>query len=162
MKKIAFLVFLTLFLFVAFLHAGNNDSEIDKVLSSAESLFKAMKERNYPKIWTLLSVKSKSIIIDDVEKAERKIGKIYAKEDIGKDFAAGGLLAGFYWSGYLENFNPDTVLLESKWEMGKIEKDRTEIVIRYKKSEGPAMLKMFKEEGKWVVGLEETFRSSRR
>ena len=59
-------------------------------------------------------------------------------------------------------FNPDFVLEESKWEMGKIEKDKAEIIIRYRKSEGPATLKMFKEEGKWVVGLEETFRSSRR
>jgi hypothetical protein len=162
MKKTVFFLFILLFLFVSFLCAGNNDSEIDQILSSAESLFKAMKEKNYPKIWTFLSVKSKNIIIDDVYKAVNKKGTNYKKEDIYKDFAAGGLLAASYWRNYLENFNPDIVLEESTWDMGKIEKDKAEIIIRYKKSEGPAMLKMFKEEGKWMVGLEETFKSSRR
>jgi len=162
MKKTVFFVFILLFLFIPFLYAENNDSEIDKVLFSAESLFKAMKEKNYPKIWTFLSVKSKDITVDDVYKAVNKTSANYMKEDINKDFAAGGLLAGYYWNGYLKNFNPNFVLEESTWQMGKIEKDRAEIVIRYKKAEGPATLKMFKEEGKWTVGLEETFRSSRR
>ena len=35
--------------------------------------------------------------------------------------------------------------------MGKIEKDKAEITIRYRKSEGPATLKMFREDGKWMV-----------
>jgi hypothetical protein len=158
MKKTVLGVFLLLLLFVPFLYAGNNDSEIDKVLFSAESLFKAMKEKNYPKIWTLLSVKSKNSIIDNVGKAEEKMGKKFTKEDIGKDFAAGSPLSRLYWSSYLENFDPDWVLEQSKWEMGKIEKDQAEVIIRYKRSEGPAMLKMFKEEGKWMVGIKETFR----
>jgi hypothetical protein len=162
MKKTFFFLFILLFLFVSCLYAGNNDNEIDKVLFSAESLFKGMKENDYPKIWTFLSVKSKNLIIDDVAKAEEKTGRKYAREDIGKDFATGGQLSRLYWNSYLEMFNPDSVLEESKWEMGKIEKDKAEIIIRYRKSEGPATLKMLKEEGKWVVGLEETFRSSRR
>ncbi len=162
MKKTFPFSFILLFLFVSCLYAGNNDSEIDKALFSAESLFKAMKQKNYPKIWTFLSIKSKNIIIDDVYKAENKTGTNYNKEDISKDFTSGGLLALSYWNSYLAMFNPDLVLEESKWEMGKIEKDKAEIIIRYRKSEGPATLKMFKEEGKWVVGLEETFKSSRR
>jgi hypothetical protein len=162
MKKTVSFLFILLFLFVSFLYAGNNDNEIDQILSSAESLFKAMKEKNYPKIWTFLSVKSKNTIVDDVGKAEEKMGRKYTREDIAKDFATGSPLSRLYWNSYLEMFNPDSVLEESKWEMGKIEKERAEIIIRYKRSEGPAMLKMFKEEGKWRVGLEETFRSSRR
>jgi hypothetical protein len=163
MKKTALFAFSLVFLFISLAaYAGTNDGEIDRVLSSAESLFKTMKERNYLKIWTFLSVKSKNIIVDDVHKALGKRGSSYTKEAIEKDFAEGGLLAGSYWNSYLENFNPDIVLQESTWQMGKIEKDKAEIHIRYKKSEGPAILKMFKEEGKWMVGLEETFRSSRR
>jgi hypothetical protein len=158
MKKTVFFVFLLLFLHIPFLFAGNNDNETDKILFSAESLFKTMKEKNYPKIWTFLSAKSKNIIIDDVEKAEKKISSKYTKEDIGKDFNGGGLLAGSYWDSYLENFNPDWVLEESGWEMGKIQKEQAEVIIRYKKSEGPTMLKMFKEQGRWVVGLRETWK----
>jgi hypothetical protein len=162
MKKTIIYGFFLLFLFVPFLHAGSNDNEIDKVHFSAESLFNALKTKNYLKMWTLLSVKSKNIIVDDVRKAEEKINRQYTKEDINKDFAEGSQLARLYWNSYLDNVNPDWVLEESTWEIGKIEKDRAEILIRYKKSAGPAMLKMFKEEGRWVVGLEETFRSSRR
>jgi hypothetical protein len=160
MKKTVFFFAVSLFLFSPFLHAGNNEGEIDKILFSAESLFKAMKEKNYPKIWTFLTVKSKNTIVDDVLKAEEKVGKKHTKEDIGKDFALGNQLSRSYWNSYLDNFNPDSVLEESKWEMPKIEKNRAEIEIRKKNSAGPAMLQMFKEEGKWVVGLRETFRSS--
>jgi hypothetical protein len=162
MNKTVLGVLVLLFLFVPLLYAGNNDNEIDKILFSAESLYKAMKEKNYPKIWTFLSAKSKNIIIDDIRKAEEKMGRKYTKEDIGKDFAAGSLLSRSYWNSYLEKFNPNSVLEESKWAMGKIEKNWAEVVILHKKSEAPAILQMFKEEGTWKMGLEETFRSSRR
>jgi hypothetical protein len=65
-------------------------------------------------------------------------------------------------SKYLEVFDPDYVLERGKWTMGKIEKEKAEIIIRYKKSERPAVLKIFKEDGILKVGLEETFRASRR
>jgi hypothetical protein len=162
MKRTCPFLLILLFLFVSCLYAGNNDNGIDEILSSAESLFKAMQQKNYPKIWMFLTFKSKTIIVDDVWKAEEKVSKKHTKENIGKDFAAGDQLSRLYWNSYLEIFNPDFVLEESRWEMGKVEKDKAEIQIRYRKSEKPATLKMFKEEGKWVVGLEETFRSSRR
>jgi len=37
-------------------------------------------------------------------------------------------------------------------------KKYAEIVIKYKKSENPFHLKMYKEDGIWKVGLVETFR----
>ncbi len=162
MKKTVLYVLCFLVLFVSSLYGGEQATEVDSVLLSAESLFKTMKERNYQKIWTFLTVKTKSTIISDVYRAVNGKGIDYTKEDINRDFISGGSLAGSYWSSYLENFNPDLVLEESAWQMGKIERDKAEIIIRHKKSEGPAILKMFKEEGKWMVGLEETFRSSRR
>lgn len=145
-----------------FLCAGDNNAEIDKILSSAESLFKAMKAKNYQKVWAALTEKSKSIIVDDVRTAEEKIGRKHTKENINKDFTEGGLLSRLYWNNYLENFSPDIVLQESTWEMGKIEKNQAEIIALHKKSTAPAILKMFKEGGVWKMGLEETFRSSRR
>ena len=162
MKKSIFIFFVLLFQCVPFLHAGNNNSETDTILFTAESCFKSMKEKNFPKIWSILSGKSKGIIIDDVYKGTGKAGIGYTKESIDKDFAGGGPLSVSYWTNYIENFNPDLVLEESKWEMGKIEKSRTEIIIQYRKSGKPALLKMFKEDGAWKVGLEETFRTSRR
>jgi hypothetical protein len=147
---------------IPFAYANNNSNETDTILFAAESCFKSMKEGNYPKIWSILSEKSKSIIIDDVDKAIGKAGASYTKEYIDNDFARGGLLSLSYWTKYVENFNPDLALEESKWEMGKIEKNRAEIIIQHKKSRKPATLKMFKEDGAWKVGLEETFRTSRR
>ena len=130
------------------------DKEIDAILSSAEALFKYMKLKNYERIWTALTEKSKGIIINDTYKAE---GARYTKAALLVDFQKGGTIAKAYWDSYLENFNPDIVLTQSSWKMGKIEGNRAEIIIQYKKAENPAYLKMFKEGGIWKVGLEETF-----
>jgi hypothetical protein len=150
-----------LFLFVSCTHFDNGAGETDKILLSAESLFKAIKERDYPKTWTFLSLKSRDIIVNDVYKTVSKTGASYKKRDINEDFTTGGLLSRSYWNGYLEKFDPDSVLEESKWDMGKIGKDRAEIIVLHKKAQAPAILQMFREDGVWKMGLEETFRSSR-
>ena len=41
--------------------------------------------------------------------------------------------------------------------MGQVKNDRAEVIIRYKRSERPAIIQMFREDGVWKVGLEETF-----
>lgn len=121
-----------------------------------------MKDKDYPKIWMLLTQKSKNTIIDDVYKAEAKAGIQHSKEQINSDFSTGGFLSSQYWNSYIDNFNPEIVLEQSKWEMGKIDRGKAEIIIRYKKSERPAEIKMFKEDGVWKVGLVETFWTSKR
>jgi hypothetical protein len=138
------------------------DGKYDKILTSAESFFRTMKGRQYPKIWSLLTTTSQNIIIADVQKAETAAGKKYSRDDINQDFITAGVLSKSYWNNYLTAFNPDIVLEKSKWEMGKVEKEKAEIIIKYHKSDRPAQLKMVKENGAWKVGLEETFRSSRR
>jgi hypothetical protein len=50
------------------------------------------------------------------------------------------------------------VLEECDWKMGNIKKSEAEIVLQYKKSDKPAILKMYKENDEWKVGLEESFR----
>jgi len=133
------------------------DSNIEAALSSAESFFKTMKNKNYPKIWSLLTQKSKDVIIGDIYKAEAGAGTVYLRENINNDLNNGGTLSKAYWKSFLENFNPDMVLEYSKWDTGKFEKDKGEIIIKYKKAESPATLMMFKENGSWKVGLVETF-----
>jgi hypothetical protein len=157
MKKYFYISLIILVLFVSFVYADKQDSTYDAILSSAESFFKTMRDKDYPKIWAYLTLKSKGIIVGDVYKAEVKSGIEHSKEDIGRDFNTGGLLSRSYWNNYLEVFNPDTVLEQSKWEMGQVKKDRAEVIVRYKRSERPAILQMFKEDGVWKVGLEETF-----
>jgi hypothetical protein len=68
-------------------------------------------------------------------------------------------LAKAYWNSYLNAFDPDRVLEQSKWDIGAIKKDKAEINILYKKSAKPAVLLIYMEGNVWEVGLEETFGS---
>lgn len=131
------------------------------VLEAAESLFKAMKAAEYPKIWNLLTLKSRENILDDVYKAMSKEGASISRDDLHADFASGGSYATAYWGAYLNVFDPDAVLEHSKWDIGIIKKDRAEIVIHHRKSERPARLLLYREQNLWKVGLEETFRPRR-
>ncbi len=131
--------------------------EVDKVLQSAESLFKSMKQRDYKSIWELLSEKSKETIVKEVHRAVIKGGSEYSEEQIKHDFNVGGVIAKAYWDGFLSRFDPEIALEQSKWEIGKVEKNYATISITYRKSDRPAVLKMFKEGEQWKVGLVETF-----
>lgn len=149
-----------IFIFIPVLHiyaVTKIDIDVEAALSSAESLFKTMKSQNYQKIWSLLTEKSKEVIVNDVYKAETNSGAGYSKENIYNDFNSGSSLSQSYWISFLENFNPDTVLEQSKWDIGKFEKNKGEIIIQYRKAQKPAILKMFKEDNKWKTGLVETF-----
>lgn len=137
--------------------AAGDARDVGSVLSAAEAVFQNMSQAAYPALWRGLSVQSRRSIIKNVRKAIGKGGFDYADERIGADFAAGGDLARDYWTNYVLQFEPRLVLEESKWTMGEIKKDTAEIIIRYRKSDRDAILKMFREEGAWKVGLEETF-----
>jgi hypothetical protein len=65
-------------------------------------------------------------------------------------------MAGAYWDNILAAFDPDIILEQSRWEMGKIKKDEAEIVLQYRKSVNPAILKLYREDSKWKVGWEES------
>ena len=109
------------------------------------------------RVKTYLTTKSKDTIVDDVYKELIKSNNSYSRDQLKKDFDQNGNISKSYWDAFLTVFNPDMVLEESKWEMGLTEKDKSEIIITYKKAERPAILKMFKEDGQWKVGLVETF-----
>ena len=68
-------------------------------------------------------------------------------------------MAKAYWNSYLNAFDPDRVLEQSKWDIGAIKKDKAELNILYKKSAKPAVLLIYMEGNVWEVGLEETFGS---
>jgi len=138
---------------------AKTDAAVEAILSSAEMFFKAMKAKDYQKIWGLLTARSKMTIVDDtykdIMKSENSARR--TKEQISDDFSKGGIIAKAYWDAFLDNFDPDWVLEQSKWDMGRIERNRAEISLLYKKSEKPAMLKMFIEDNAWKTGLVETF-----
>lgn len=136
--------------------------EENLVYDTVEKFFTAMKEKKYAVIWEGLSTNSRSEIVKSVISFAAK-DKIYLKEkETATDFASGGPLAKSYWDGFLNVFNPEMVLKQSTWKLKMIKKDYAELDILYHKAEHPANLKLFKEEGKWRIGLEETFGYIRR
>ena len=128
-----------------------------EILFAAENLFLQMKDKNYQKIWDNLTSKTKKSIIEDVYKVSRKMKIDVKKEDLANDFAFSGPHARAYWDSYLSVFDPDTVLKECVWSMGKIKGNAAEINVLHKNSERPAVLKLYKEDNAWKLGLEESF-----
>jgi hypothetical protein len=117
-----------------------------------------MKNRDFRGIWETLSAASREVIVDETRKSiARSGGEDLPKEEVRRDFGEGGPISRGYWNGFLTHFNPDLVLEQSRWEKGEIGTDRAEIRIIYKSAEKPAILKLFRENGGWKVGLVETF-----
>lgn len=132
--------------------------ETDDVMASAESLFKAMKHKDYSGIWMNLSQKSRKTIAEETYGSMKAEGRReYSVDVVEKDFNGDGPIAKEYWGAFLRIFNPDQALEQSTWEMGYVKKDQAEISLLYQKSENPTKLRMFKENGRWKVGLVESF-----
>jgi len=129
----------------------------EEVLGAAESVFKFMKDKDYPAIWQGLTMETRNEIVASVRKAAKKTGQEYTAEQLVQDFAIGGPQAKAYWEAYLNVFNPDMVLEDCKWSMGPIEKNVAAVIVQYKKSDKPAILILKKEGGAWRLGLDETF-----
>lgn len=145
------------------LFSQQSDAQLDAVLNSAESFFKFIKKKDYAKTWSTLTQKSQDTIANDVlkeiqkTKSSQQPAEDLSKEQIAADFAIAGPLAKSYWSNFLDYVNPDIVLEQSKWDIGTIKGDRAEISVKYKKSDNPAILQMYKENNVWKLGLVETF-----
>lgn len=138
-------------------HGRDMQEDLDKVLASAEGFFRSLKTKNYRQAWSFLSRRSREVICNDIYKGSLDPSTGYTKEQIKSDLQAGGMIAGSYWKGVLELFDPNSVLDESKWEMGFVHSDAAELFITHRKSSRPARLKLFNETGVWRVGLVESF-----
>lgn len=172
MKRIISITLISLALFFLLNDAGlassGGDPQQENILSAAENLFVFMKNKNYKAVWSSLSKKTQTTYVNDVMKANKKENKenknasLETNEDaLFNDFFTGGYYAKAYWDSFLSVVNPDIFLERCSWEMGKIGKNEAEIILQYKTSEKPAILRMFKENNVWKVGLDETFGTRR-
>src|SRR3989304_6566035 len=128
------------------------------LLSSVESTFVAMKNRDYPGIWARLSSASRNTIVEDTRKAIARSSDGEAPKDrIDHDFREGGPVARTYWDGFLRRFDPDAALSKSRWEMGEASDKEAYLLITHEGSEKPAVVRLYKEDGAWQVGLGGTF-----
>jgi len=127
------------------------------ILNSAEKFFLSLKQRDFETAWNILSQRSREAITNNVYETSAKIGATLSREDIIRDFERRGIMFRNYWKSFLRNFDTDIVLEHSLWKMGTIKKTKAEIIIQYDKDSNPTILKMFKENDAWKVGLNETF-----
>lgn len=153
-KLLIVLLALSIPFFTVISYAGKTEDEILKV---TEGFFIALKEKRFTDAWELLTIKSRDTIIDevyrDINKTKAKIGK----EVVRQEFDKKGDLFLIYWNSFVRDFDPNTVLEQSVWNMGEIKDNKATIILQYKRSEYPAELKIYKENGKWQFGLVETF-----
>jgi hypothetical protein len=139
------------------IEASAQSPAVDAILDSAEQFFVSLKELDFQSAWNMLSAKSRHKIVTDVYETSVKIGATLRREDIIRDFEQHGVMFRNYWESFLRNFDTDIVLEQSLWKMGAIEETEAEIIIQYNKSGNPTVLRMFKENDAWKVGLKETF-----
>ncbi len=131
---------------------------INRAVSAAEATFQAMKARDYRGIWERLTAKSRKTVADETVEALAREGKTATgREALLDDFRDGGPIAREYWNGFLAQFDPDTALVESRWEAAQTEPGRVLILITHKMADRPAAVEMFLEGGAWKFGLVETF-----
>ncbi len=156
--SVFFIIFIgCIIIFDAYIASASDSIETKDIVDSAEKFFISLKKRDYKTAWELLSEESAETIINDIYEVSKKMGGEIKKEDITKDFNSNGEMFNSYWDNYLENFDPDMALEQSTWELGSVKENKVEILLLYKKSQNPARLKMFKQDGAWKVGLVETF-----
>ena len=133
------------------------DKVEEEVLTSAEGFFIALKEKRFDDAWKSLTTKSRDTIVsevyDEINKTKAKIGR----ELVAEDFDKNGELSRLYWDAFIKNFDPDTVLEQSTWNIGQMKGDTAIIVLQYKESQYNSELKLYKEDGRWRVGLIESF-----
>ena len=130
----------------------------DVLISTCESFFKGLKAKNFQQVWGLLTSKSKAKIGKEVaDRIKKESGSPVSEEEIVRDFETGGPYSRAYWEAYVQNFDPDMALKDSKWEVGQIKDTYAEVILRYKTAERPAVIRLYKEGGEWRFGLVETF-----
>jgi effector-binding domain-containing protein len=148
------LLALSILFFTVISHAGKTE---DAILKVTEGFFIALKEKRFTDAWEFLTIKSRDTIIDevyrDINKTKAKIGKEVVREEFDKKRD----LFLIYWNAFIKDFDPNTVLEQSVWNIGEIKGNKATIILQYKRSEYPAELKIYKENGKWQFGLVESF-----
>ena len=152
-----FIAILCFLAFPAVVASAADPKETQEILDAAEAVFQNMAKRDFPALWLGLTAETRQGIIQSVRKAEGKIGRDHTEEQLLTAFKNGEAVAREYWEAYLLQFDPKTVLNESRWSMGPVVKNKAEIILRHQKSDHDAHLRMFREDGLWKVGLDETF-----
>lgn len=153
MKKF---LLINLLLFLALCSASAD--ELSNALDNADNFFRSLESKNYSQAWSLLSTESKEKILDDIVDSYKSAKtKAPSANELEDDFASCRTVCTSYWDGFLIVFKPKEVLENSEWSVLSVKNKYIEIQIINSKAAKPAILKMYKENGQWAVGLTESF-----
>jgi hypothetical protein len=131
--------------------------EEQSILSAAEKTFLCMSEKRYGELWESISRRSKEAVVRDVLDACDVMHIRCDGTKLRMSFANEGPDAVIYWENFLAAFDPNSVIRESRWMMGKAGAEKAEIIVFHRDSDREAVLKVVKEDGVWKMGLEESF-----
>jgi|GEM_PF-547738 len=138
--------------------AGVSADEEVPIFAAAEKTLTLLNEReDYRAVWDSISNKSKDGIINDVMRACGSLKLRCDSTALRADFEKGGPDAVIYWQNFLAAFDPNSILVDSKWRLGAAGPAQADIIIRHRDSDREAVLKIVKEDGVWKLGLEESF-----
>ncbi|MGV8080481.1 MAG: hypothetical protein AB2L22_10570 [Syntrophales bacterium] len=127
------------------------------ILSAAEKTFLCLNEKRYRDVWESISRKSRDAVIRDVLDACEAFHIRCDEMKIRESFARGGPDALIYWENFLSAFDPNSVIRESRWMMGKSGAEEADIAVLHRDSDREAVFRVVKEDGVWKMGLEESF-----
>jgi len=133
------------------------DPGVVELFSVAKEFFAAIEKRDYAGVWEGITAKSREGIVDAIYKEQKEIAESATREKIREDLDTCGVMCKSFWNAYFATFDPEGTLKDSRWDFGFIKKKKAEIWITAPRADRPAKLKLFREEGKWKVGLMETF-----
>lgn len=151
MKKLIILITI-----LTSLTAYSYDAETLKALDSANMFFEDLQERKFDSLSQMLTSKSKNKIASDILKAASDEEKL-TREKIESDFRSCGEICTSYWTGFLNSFDPADVLERSEWKVKETGSEYIELELQYEEAPNPYLLKMYKQNGKWVFGMTESF-----
>lgn len=138
--------------------APKDNLQNDIIIKAPEKFFSSLRNEDFTLTWFALTEGSKKVIAKQVRGAYvSSTKKDISAAEIYSDFENGGPLSQAYWRAFKEECPPELALEQSRWELGQVKGDYAEIILRYRKSQNPAILKVYKEGSAWKFGLVESF-----
>lgn len=110
--------------------------------------FQALQEKDYPRVWELLTERSQSMIVQMLART----WKAHSAEELIENFAAGGGVAQTYWQSFAQSVKLEQWLAQSYRQLGV---SGQEVIVKATPSD--VHLLVYQQGGRWKFGYIETF-----
>lgn len=134
-----------------------DDPQVVEVFLAARTFFEEIEKGSNAALWKSITAESRKKIVDTIYKEQKKTGESSTRDQIRDNFESCGSICTAFWRAYSASFDREVTLQLSRWELGFLKKNKAEILITHPRADRPAKLKLFREDGKWKVGMMESF-----